>query len=227
MHISVRVVALLYLSAILLAGVPFALLERGRLQVGLTPHVYFSIFAVVLFLILFGLGAAVLVRLLQRVGPIPSAEFPLRDRIGQRWIIIKTLSEIGQWALAPFTLVFFKPVLYSLFGAKIGRRTAIAGDLVDPYLTEIGDDAVIGQNAVLSPHLLMGGRLTLGRIRLEPETTVGVGAVLQGNVIVGRGSIVAANAVVLNGTRIPPFELWGGAPACKIKNLPPPSETPQ
>lgn len=225
MHISVRVVALLYLSAILLAGVPFALLERGRLQVGLTSHVYFSIFAVVLFLILFGLGAAVLVQLLQRVAPIQSGDFRLRDRVGQKWIFVKTVSELGQWALAPFTLVFFKPALYALFGAKMGRRVAIAGDLVDPYLTEIGPDVVIGLNAVLSPHLLMGGRLVLGRVRLEPESTVGVGAVLQGDVLVGRGSIIAANAVVPTGTTVPSYELWGGSPAHKIKSLSRSSET--
>jgi len=107
----------------------------------------------------------------------------------------------------------------------MGRRVAIAGDLVDPYLTEIGPDVVIGLNAVLSPHLLMGGRLVLGRVRLEPESTVGVGAVLQGDVLVGRGSIIAANAVVPTGTTVPSYELWGGSPAHKIKSLSRSSET--
>lgn len=222
MRISVRVLAFLYLGATILAAGPLALLEGARLRLGLSPYIYIPILGVVLFLMLFALGAAALVRLLKITTPLPSGEFRLRDRVGQRWIVVKTISELGRWALAPFTLVFFKPALYALFGAKIGRRTAIAGDLVDPYLTEIGSDVVVGQNAVLSPHLLAGDRLILGRVRLEAESTVGVGAVLQGDVFVGRGSIIAANAVVLNGTRIPPFELWGGSPACKIKNLPPP-----
>ncbi|MBK6880864.1 MAG: hypothetical protein IPI26_06945 [Elusimicrobia bacterium] len=222
MRIGVRVLAFLYLSATILAAGSLALLEGARLRLGLSPSVYFPILGVAFLLLLFALGAAALVRLLKITTPLPSGEFRLRDRVGQRWIVVKTISELGRWALAPFTLVFFKPALYALFGAKIGRRTAIAGDLVDPYLTEIGSDVVVGQNAVLSPHLLAGDRLILGRVRLEAESTVGVGAVLQGDVFVGRGSIIAANAVVLNGTRIPPFELWGGSPACKIKNLPPP-----
>ena len=46
---------------------------------------------------------------------------------------------------------------------------------------------------------------------------IGIGAALLDDCEVGEGAIVAAGALVLQGTKIPPHEIWGGVPARYIK----------
>jgi acetyltransferase-like isoleucine patch superfamily enzyme len=58
----------------------------------------------------------------------------------------------------------------------------------------------------------------LGSIRIEDDVWIGRGCLLLGTpegVIIGRGSIIAANSVVSRS--IPPMQIWGGAPARFIK----------
>ena len=87
----------------------------------------------------------------------------------------------------------------------------------------LGDHVVIGKNANIVGHVMVRGHLRLGRIRIHYDVTVGVGVVVMPDVEIGEGSVVAANAVVAPGTRIPAGELWGGLPATKIKTI----EAPQ
>lgn len=44
-------------------------------------------------------------------------------------------------------------------------------------------------------------------------------AVICGPAVIGNGAVIAANSVISPGTEIPNDELWGGAPARKIKNI--------
>ena len=46
-----------------------------------------------------------------------------------------------------------------------------------------------------------------------------MGATLLDNVIVGEGAIIAAGALVLSSTIIPPNSLWAGVPAKFIKQI--------
>ena len=48
-----------------------------------------------------------------------------------------------------------------------------------------------------------------------------MGATVLDNVVVGEGAIVAAGALVLQGTQIGPHEIWGGVPAKFIKKTRP------
>ena len=48
-----------------------------------------------------------------------------------------------------------------------------------------------------------------------------MGSTLLDNCEVGEGAIVAAGALVLQGTKIPPREIWGGVPAKYLKPVRP------
>lgn len=75
--------------------------------------------------------------------------------------------------------------------------------------THIGSDVTIGHNATVHACTICDGAL------------IGMGATLLDNCEVGEGAIVAAGALVLQGTKIPPYEIWGGVPAKFIKNTRP------
>lgn len=71
----------------------------------------------------------------------------------------------------------------------------------------IEDDVSIGHSAVVHAATIKRGAL------------VGMNATVLDKVVVGENSIVAAGAVVVSGTHIPPNEIWGGIPAKKIMDV--------
>jgi Hexapeptide repeat of succinyl-transferase len=109
-----------------------------------------------------------------------------------------------------------KTLVYSLLGTKIGSNSFSPGTILDPPLTEIGDNSIIGHAATLYSHAIEGHHFALERIVLGNNVTVGAHAIIMSGVTVGDGAIVSAGAVVKKGTRIGPGEHWGGVPARKL-----------
>ena len=72
----------------------------------------------------------------------------------------------------------------------------------------IGNEVSIGHNAIVHG------------CTIEDKVLVGMGAIIMDNAVVGRNSIIAAGAVVLEGTRIESGTIYGGVPARKIKDIP-------
>jgi galactoside O-acetyltransferase len=58
----------------------------------------------------------------------------------------------------------------------------------------------------------MKGMIT-APVRVEKDGLIGTGAVVLPGVTVGEGGVVAANSLVLAGTQIRPWTIWGGVPA--------------
>ena len=106
--------------------------------------------------------------------------------------------------------------VYQVLGARLGANTYSAGVLLDPALTELGANCIVGHDAVLFCHAIEGRRFSLSRIRIGDNVTIGATAVIMSGVSIGDGAIVSAGAVVLKGTQIGPGEIWGGVPAKRI-----------
>ena len=109
---------------------------------------------------------------------------------------------------APFMRLF-----YLAIGAKLGANTYSQGIMHDPQFVEIGANSVIGQFALLIPHVIEGRRLAHYPIHMGNNVTIGAGATVLAGVIIGDGAIVSAGAVVTKGTLIGEGEIWGGVPA--------------
>ncbi len=106
-----------------------------------------------------------------------------------------------------------KTLVYTFLGTKIGSNSFSPGTILDPPLTEIGDNSIIGHAATLYSHAIEGHHFSLQRIVLGNNVTVGAHAIIMSGVTVGDGAIVSAGAVVKKGTQIGPGEHWGGVPA--------------
>lgn len=85
------------------------------------------------------------------------------------------------------------------------RVTFITGghrlDVVGRYMTTIGNDEKLEENDQ--------------DIVLEGDNWIGANATVLKGVTIGKGSVVAAGAIVTKD--IPPYEVWGGIPAKFIK----------
>lgn len=116
-------------------------------------------------------------------------------------------------------------LVYQALGTKFGRNSYSAGVILDPPLVEMGDNCIIGHDAVLFAHAIEGRRFSLGRIRLGDNVTIGARAVVMSDVVVGDGAIVSAGAVVRKGARIGVGEVWGGVPAKPLRSPTQPDPT--
>jgi Hexapeptide repeat of succinyl-transferase len=111
-------------------------------------------------------------------------------------------------------------VVLRALGARLGQNTYSSGIIFDPIFIEVGDNSLIGQSAMLIPHVIEGHRLAHYRIRIGSNCTIGAGATVLAGVTVGDGAIVSVGAVVTKGTAIGPNEIWGGVPAKLIDRRP-------
>lgn len=108
-------------------------------------------------------------------------------------------------------------LVYLALGAKLGDNTYSAGTILDPPLTFVGSNTIIGHDAALFSHAIEGSHFSLNAIRIGNDVTIGATAVIMSDVIIGDGAIVSAGAVVSKGTRIAAGEVWGGMPARLLK----------
>jgi acetyltransferase-like isoleucine patch superfamily enzyme len=163
--------------------------------------------------LLFGLLAVSAARLLLLCFPIPPGSYSMSDPVFGRWKLYTVVQEFGKGALAPFSVVFARPVLLRLYGARLGTGVAVGGSLVEPWLVEIGRFSIIGQGSVVTGHALTSGRVVFDRVLIAGGVTVGVNTVLMPGVRIGEGAIIMPNSFVERGTVIPAGETWGGVPA--------------
>ena len=173
------------------------------------------------FALLYGLLSALFVRLILRIWPLRPGDYSMDHPHFAYWKLFTVVHEFGRFALLPFTTVFAKPLVAALFGARIGRNVAFGGHMNEPPLVSVGDDAILGQDCVITAHAITSGRIILGQVTIGRGATVGVNAVVLPGVEIGDGAVVAAASVVSMGSKIPAGELWGGTPARKIKDLAP------
>lgn len=125
-----------------------------------------------------------------------------------------------------FFLILFYPVmrsgfipvplmrlLYLALGARLGANTYSSGILLDPPFIHLGDNTLVGQFALLVPHVIEGSKLAHSPIRAGHNVTIGAGAIVLSGVTIGDDAIVSTGAVVTKGTQIGAKEIWGGVPA--------------
>lgn len=124
---------------------------------------------------------------------------------------------------------FIAPTAQIIGNVHIGKlssiwfNTVIRGDMDE---IRIGEETNIQDlsmcHADENVPLAIGSRVTIGHggtvhgCTIEDECLIGMGSIVLNHAVIGTGSIIAAGAVVLEKTEIPPFSLVTGSPG-KIK----------
>lgn len=171
------------------------------------------------FLFCYGMYSAFIVRVCLKLYPLKEGTISMSNSHFMYWKFITVIHEFGRGSLLPFTTVFAKPLVGFLFGAKMGKNIGMGGNLVDPWLITISDNAILGLNSAIIAHAITSGQIILKPVVIKKGATVGVHCVIMPGVVVGENSVVVAGSVVKMDTIIPNNELWGGMPAKKIKNI--------
>lgn len=182
---------------------------------GLPLGEYRALAKVAGFVFLLYVWALILFRAFLRMFPLPTGELPEGSR-----------GEFVYHVYLLFFLILFYPVIrsgfvpvplmrlfYQALGAKLGANTYSSGLLLDPPFVEFGSNCIVGQYALIVPHVIEGSKLAHYPIRAGNNVTIGAGATVLSGVTIGDDAIVSTGAVVPKGTVIGAGEIWGGVPA--------------
>lgn len=110
--------------------------------------------------------------------------------------------------------------LRNLLHMQIGKNASIAKvdfDNIFPELFSIEENGIMGHNVKILTHEITPNQFRLGRISVGKGALVGAFSSIRSGVLIGEGAIVSMSSFV--NKDIPPFELWGGVPAKRIKKL--------
>lgn len=101
----------------------------------------------------------------------------------------------------------------------------------DHSFIEVGDESNVQDGSILHVEpgrpCILGSRVTLGHRAIvhasvvKDDAMIGIGATVLSRCEIGEGALIAAGAVVLEGTHVPPGTLWAGIPARQIRELSP------
>jgi acetyltransferase-like isoleucine patch superfamily enzyme len=115
-----------------------------------------------------------------------------------------------------FIPIPFMRLVYMALGAKLGTNTYSAGVLIDPPLTSIGKNSIVGHGAAIFAHVIEGDRFEFLTVDIGDDVTIGTHAVICPGVVIGNGAIIAIGAVVAKGSVVGSGEIWGGVPARRL-----------
>lgn len=203
------------LAIILSLGFGLAYVLFGQLALGDFRGIVLLIAAIVF---VYGF-AFIFYRLLLKVAPLKEGEIAENSK-----------EEFVYHVYLLFFLILFYPVMRSGFfpvpmmrlvylalGAKLGDNTYSSGIILDPIFVEAGSNTIIGQFALLIPHVIEGTKLAHYPIKLGNNVTIGAHSVVMSNVTIEDHAIVSVGAVVTKNTHIGKGEIWGGVPAKRLR----------
>lgn len=88
---------------------------------------------------------------------------------------------------------------------------------MDPQFVRIGNNSIIGNDAMLISHVIEGDVLAYEPIVIGSNVTIGARAIILAGVEIEDGAIVGVQSVVAKGTVIGKGQTWVGCPARCIK----------
>jgi non-ribosomal peptide synthetase-like protein len=157
---------------------------------------------------------AVLVLKWLLLGRVRPGEHALWSTWCSRWDIhYEIWSKWGRHVLSSFEGTLFLPWYLRAMGAKIGRRSVLAGGfahVVDPDMLHIEDDVTV--HALFQAHSFEDRVLKIDRITIRSGADVGSGAVLFYGAEIGANAIVAPHSVVMKHERLLPGRTYAGCP---------------
>ena len=138
-----------------------------------------------------------------------------KPQIGEDCYLAENATIIGDVVLGKGCSVWFNAVLRGDVNViRIGNHVniqdgSVLHTLYEKSTVEIGDYVSIGHN------------VTVHGAKIDNYALIGMGATLLDYAEIGEGAIVAAGALVLSNTKVPPYTLWAGVPAKFVKEIEP------
>ena len=146
-------------------------------------------------------------------------DYTFKNKMAFRWILICALYTPIRKILEIIQLGQTKNRYYRLLGMKIGKNTLVGGTIMDPCLTEFGDNCTMGLYAVIYGHIhdYEKGIILLDKIKIGNNCVIGAGAFIMPGAVIEDNVKLAAGAVVTKGQVLKKGKIYAGIPAKEIK----------
>lgn len=174
-----------------------------------------------LFIVSFYLSNICLYRLFLQFFPLQEGEIKekSKEEFSYQVYLLFYLLLFNSLIRTQFISVTLMRLIYLMLGARLGENTYSAGTILDPPLTCVGSNTLLGQDCVVYAHVIEGKKLAIAPVNIGNNVTVGANAVIMPGVTIEDDAIIAAGAVVSKNKYIRKKEVWGGVPARKIKDI--------
>ncbi len=130
------------------------------------------------------------------------------------WLVQQSVKAIPWWLLEGTEL---QVMALRALGARIGQRVHIHRGVVLTRggwdLLDIGDDVTLSQDSAVRIAELDSGHVAYAPVSLGDGVTIGVHAGVGGHCVLESNAMVADNASLNDGSRVPADECWNGIPA--------------
>jgi carbonic anhydrase/acetyltransferase-like protein (isoleucine patch superfamily) len=135
-------------------------------------------------------------------------------KFGKDCFVAPNATIVGDVEIGDHCSIWFNAVVRGdVNSIRIGEKVNIQDGVVI-HATYQKTKVVIGNNVSIGHNAIIHG------CTLQDKVLVGMGAIIMDNADIGSNSIIAAGAVVLEGTKVEAGAIYGGIPAKKIKDIP-------
>lgn len=134
---------------------------------------------------------------------------------GNNVFLAENATIIGDVIIGDDCSIWYNAVLRGdVNSIRIGNKVNIQDGTVlhtlyQKSVVEIGNNVSVGHN------------VTIHGAKIEDNVLIGIGATILDHAVIGSNSIIAANSLVLTGTRVEPNSVYAGVPAKKVKDIEP------
>lgn len=145
----------------------------------------------------------------------------MNPQIDPSAFIAETAVVIGDVTIGPESSIWYNVVARGDVNfIRIGARSNIQ-DLSMLHVTHKKHAEDPGAPLVIGDDVTVGHSVTLHGCTIGNGAFIGMQAMVMDKAVVGEGALVGARALVTEGTIIPPYTLWVGAPAKYKRDLTP------
>ena len=136
-------------------------------------------------------------------------------KFGENCYLAENATIIGDVVIGDDCSFWFNTVIRGdVNSIRIGNKVNIQDGTVlhtlyEKSTVEIGDNVSVGHN------------VTIHGAKIEKNVLVGMGATILDHAVIGENSIIAANSLILTGTKVEPNSIYAGVPAKRIKTIEP------
>lgn len=154
----------------------------------------------------------------------PNVRYP---SVAWNWDALRTAPLVDDTAwIAPGAVVYGRVRLQARSSVWFGCVLRGDHEWIDVgEETNIQDGSILhvdnGYPCLLDQRVTLGHRAIVHASVVEDDALIGIAATVLSRCVIGQGALIAAGAVVLEGTHVPPHTLWAGCPAKQIKELTP------
>ena len=145
--------------------------------------------------------------------------YNFKNKMAFKWIVICTLYTPMRKMFEIFPVGGMKLRYYRMLGMKIGENTLVGGTIMDPCLTEFGDNCTMGLYAVIYGHIhdYEKETITMDKIKIGNNVVIGAGAFIMPGAVVEDNVKIATGAVVTKGQVLKKGKIYAGIPAREIE----------